>query len=179
MSELPHCTQCSDLRRQLHEAEEREAAALIDFSRADEMVRYLERRVAAISAEALVTIEALQLERANLRAERDAALASARKAQGLASVAGDLWNEMENVRQYWTGTDRQPWCQMLIDEYERLADIGVAALDKPTDPESAKMRGDDTKVDTMIRDERVAVQTDQEETRPLDGDAIEEIQHEP
>lgn len=39
----------------------------------------------------------------------------------LASLAGDLWNELENLRKFWEGTEHESRVQGFIDDYERLA----------------------------------------------------------
>lgn len=36
-----------------------------------------------------------------------------------ASIAGDLWNQLENLRGLWEGTEHEAMVQMYIDEYER------------------------------------------------------------
>lgn len=40
------------------------------------------------------------------------------KASRLADLAGDMWNELDNLRDLWTGTDREVHCEMLIEQYE-------------------------------------------------------------
>lgn len=39
----------------------------------------------------------------------------------IASIAGDMWNQMENLRDLWTGTDQEFDCERLIADYEALA----------------------------------------------------------
>ncbi len=41
------------------------------------------------------------------------------KAERIAAVAGDLWNEIENLREHWENTPRATFIQEYIDRYEK------------------------------------------------------------
>jgi hypothetical protein len=53
----------------------------------------------------------------------DEVIASLRKQLAMSSVAGDMWNELENLREHWEGTERAVFVQEWIDRYEELAGL--------------------------------------------------------
>lgn len=66
-----------------------------------------------------------------ISAADEAATASSpsRAGRHFSSVAGDMWNELENLREHWEGTERAGFIQAHIDRYEELA-----GLTKPEPP---------------------------------------------
>lgn len=58
------------------------------------------------------------------------------------AVAGDMWNELENLREQWEGTERAPFIEHHIATYERLAGLAMPETEPHDCTDCGKSNGD-------------------------------------